>query len=201
VNARRHLVAESAPRALVNLVSKNNRRYGGYIIHLGVLIAFAGIVGSSFFKTEVKRSVREGESFSIGPYQLRYLGMSAVDTPHLLSATARLEVVRDGREAVTMEPAKLVYKRQEQPATIVAIRSTPLADLYVVLAGIDDTNRATFEVFLTPLVWWLWAGGVLMAIGTVVAMWPNVRERAAIAAALSRARAGELGAEPAPGGD
>jgi cytochrome c-type biogenesis protein CcmF len=100
----------------------------------------------------------------------------------------------------TMAPAKLFYKRQQQPATRVAIRSTPLADLYVVLAGVDDqSGLATFEVFLTPLVFWLWAGGLMMAIGTVVVMWPNVRERAALAAALGRDEA--LDAEPVPGGD
>ncbi len=196
VNARRHMVSESPASALVNLVSKNNRRYGGYIIHLGVLVAFVGVVGSSFFKTEVKKNVHEGESFTIGPYQLHYLGISTVDTPHLLSATARVEVLRNGRQTAMMTPAKLVYKRQEQPATEVAIRSTPRADLYVVLAGFDE-NGATFDVFLTPLVWWLWAGGVLMVIGTFVAMLPNVRERTAIAAALSRAAAAESGAEPA----
>jgi cytochrome c-type biogenesis protein CcmF len=105
-----------------------------------------------------------------------------------------------GREIATMEPARLFYKRPQQPATRVAIRSTPLADLYVVLAGVDDqSGLATFEVFLTPLVFWLWAGGLMMAIGTVVVMWPNVRERAAMAAALGRDEA--LGAEPVPGGD
>jgi len=101
-----------------------------------------------------------------------------------------------------MAPAKLFYKRQQQPATRVAIRSTPLSDLYVVLAGLDDNGtQATFEVFLTPLVFWLWAGGLLMVIGTVVVMWPNVRERAAIAATLRGVGAGEVIGEPAPGGD
>jgi cytochrome c-type biogenesis protein CcmF len=101
-----------------------------------------------------------------------------------------------------MDPAKLFYKRPQQPATSVAIRSTPAADLYVVLAGIDDaTGLVTFQVFLTPLVFWLWAGGVIMALGTVVAMWPNVRERAAIAAVLRAPSALEVGAETVPGGD
>jgi cytochrome c-type biogenesis protein CcmF len=100
-----------------------------------------------------------------------------------------------------MAPARLFYKRPQQPATRVAIRSTPLADLYVVFAGVDDqSGLATFEVFLTPLVFWLWAGGLMMAIGTVVAMWPNVRERAAMAAAFGRADEA-IAAEPAPGGD
>ena len=88
-----------------------------------------------------------------------------------------------------MYPAKLFYKKPQQPATQVAIRSTPLYDLYVVLAGIDDqSGMATFQVFLTPLVFWLWAGGLVMVFGTVIAMWPNVRERAAIAEALSRGK-------------
>jgi cytochrome c-type biogenesis protein CcmF len=205
MNARRHMVAEPRARALVNLVAKNNRRYGGYVIHVGVIVAFIGIVGSSFFRTEVKKSVHDGESFAVGSYTLRYLGLSMTDTPHLASATARLEVLgRDGREIAVMSPAKLFYKTPQQPATAVAIRSTPLSDLYVVLAGIDDTSQAaTFEVFLTPLIFWLWAGGLMMVLGTVIVMWPNVRERAAIAAAMSRSSTGarELADAAAPGGD
>src|SRR5208282_3549435 len=130
---------------------------------------------------------------------------SEVDTPHLASATARLEVLSaDGREITVMSPAKLFFIQAQQPATEVAIRSTPLSDLYVVLAGIDDSGRtATFEVFLTPLVFWLWAGGLLMALGTVIVMWPNVRERAAIATVLSRSSTAEreLADVAAPGGD
>src|SRR5579864_6749214 len=188
VSARRHLVHETPARALVNLVGKNNRRYGGYIIHLGVVFAFIGIVASSFFRTEVKRSVRTGQSFTIGAYEITYMGLKGVETAHLEDLSARLDVRSGGREIATMAPARLFYKRPQQPATRVAIRSTPLADLYVVLAGVDDqSGLATFEVFLTPLVFWLWAGGLMMAIGTVVVMWPNVRERAAMAAAFARA--------------
>ena len=201
VGARRHMLAETAPKALINLVAKNNRRYGGYIIHVGVIVAFVGIVGSSFFKTEVKKSVREGQSFSIGAYQLRYLGLSAFENAHMETATARLEVSRGGRVVTEMMPAKLFYKREQQPATKVAIRSTPFADLYIVLAGLDQNGQATFEVFLTPLVFWLWAGGLLMAIGTVVVMWPNVRERAAIAVAVRGAAPVSIAGDPAPGGE
>ncbi len=206
VSARRHLVHETPARALANLVAKNNRRYGGYIIHLGVVFAFVGIVASSFFRVEVKRSVREGQSFSIGAYELTYLGLKGVEDAHMEDLSARIEVTSAGRAVATLMPARLFYKRQQQPATRVAIRSTPLADLYVVLAGVDDqSGLATFEVFLTPLVFWLWAGGLMMAMGTVIVMWPNVRERAAFAAALGRdARADAetpLQAQAAPGGD
>jgi cytochrome c-type biogenesis protein CcmF len=202
VGARRHMVSESAPRAVVNLVAKNNRRYGGYVIHVGVILAFVGIVASSFFRVEVKKSVKEGESFFIGPYELVYLGMSTVETPHLESASARVEVLRSGKPLVVMTPAKLFYKRPQQPATKVAIRSTPASDLYLVLAGIDDnTGMVTFQVFLTPLVFWLWAGGLIMALGTVIVMWPNVRERAAIAAAVRSPAGIDLDPQTVPGGD
>src|SRR5271167_800970 len=105
VSARRHLVHETPARALVNLVAKNNRRYGGYIIHLGVVLAFIGIVASSFFRTEVKRSVRAGQSFSIGAYDITYLGLKGVETAHLEDLRARLEVRSGGREIATMAPA------------------------------------------------------------------------------------------------
>ncbi len=201
VVAREHLVHENGARALVNLVSKNNRRYGGYIIHVGVMLAFVGIVGSSFFRTEVKKSVKAGESFAVGPYQLRYVGLTPLDTPHLESATAEIEVLKDGAAVTVMHPAKLFFKKPQQPATKVAIRSTPVWDLYVVLAGIDEqSGMATFQVFLTPLVFWLWAGGLVMVFGTVVAIWPNVRERAAIAAALNRSTEREFAGDPAAGG-
>jgi cytochrome c-type biogenesis protein CcmF len=192
VLARGRMVHESPPRALVNLVAKNNRRYGGYIVHIGVVFAFIAIIGSSFFKTEVKRSVREGQSFAVGPYRLVYLGLSTLDTPHLENLGARLSVMRGGRMVEVLEPAKLFYKRQQQPATKVAIRSTLSSDLYVVLAGVDDkSGLVTFDVFLTPLVSWLWLGGLTMALGTVVTIWPNAREREAIAAAARR-HVGEL---------
>ncbi|MGC1341991.1 MAG: heme lyase CcmF/NrfE family subunit, partial [Candidatus Binataceae bacterium] len=103
VGARQHMLAETAPKALINLVAKNNRRYGGYIIHIGVIVAFVGIVGSSFFKTEVKKSVHQGQSFSIGAYDLRYLGLSAFENAHMETATARIEVSRNGSVITEME--------------------------------------------------------------------------------------------------
>jgi cytochrome c-type biogenesis protein CcmF len=198
--ARRRMVKEPPVTALANLVSKNNRRYGGYIVHIGVAVAFAGIVASSFFKQEVKRSVKPGESFSVGSYQLRYVKLSASDTPHLESLIAEVEVLKNGRVLRVLEPAKLFYKKPQQPATKVAIRATLFSDLYVVLAGMDEnTQMVTFDVFLTPLVSWLWLGGFIMALGTAVVMWPNAREREALAAA-ARGREPASASELAAGG-
>jgi cytochrome c-type biogenesis protein CcmF len=201
-NARQHLVLEPPVRAIVNLIAKNNRRYGGYIVHVGVALAFVGIVGSSFFKTEVKRTIKPGGSLDVGPYELIFVGLRHDQTPHLESARAELQVLRNGNPMAVMRPGKLFYKRPQQPATSVAIRSTPLSDLYVVLASIDDSKGlVTFQVFLTPLVFWLWAGGFIVASGTVVAMWPNVRERAAIAAVVQGSVTVEPEVAAVPGGD
>ncbi len=88
VSARRHMVHETTPRALVNLVSKNNRRYGGYIIHIGVILAFVGIVGSSFFRVEVKKSVKPGESFAVGPYRASIRDADSARTRRIWRARA-----------------------------------------------------------------------------------------------------------------
>jgi cytochrome c-type biogenesis protein CcmF len=201
-SARQHMVSERPARAVINLVAKNNRRYGGYIIHVGVALAFVGIVGSSFFRTEVKKTVKPGASFDVGPYELTFVGLKHDETPHLESARAEVEVLRNGNPIAVMRPGKLFYKRPQQPATSVAIRSTPASDLYIVLASIDDeSGLVTFQVFLTPLVFWLWAGGFIMAFGTLIVMWPNVRERAAIAAAMHAPVSIEPEPTAVPGGD
>jgi cytochrome c-type biogenesis protein CcmF len=194
VSARQHMTSETSTRAVVNLIAKNNRRYGGYIVHIGVALAFVGVVASSFFKTEVKKTLKPGGSMYVGPYELVFLGLDHDETSHLESARAELQVLYKGEPIARMYPGKLFYKRQQQPATSVAIRSTPTSDLYAVLASIDDkSGLVTFQVFLTPLVFWLWAGGFVMALGTLIAMWPNVRERTAIAAVMSGAIALEQG--------
>jgi cytochrome c-type biogenesis protein CcmF len=164
-------------------------------------MAFIGIVGSSFLRIEVKKTVKPGESFAVGPYVLHFESLTPLSTPHMESATAEVEVTRNGKPVASMYPAKLFYKKPQQPATQVAIRSTPVYDLYIVLAGIEDqSGMVTFQVFLTPLVFWLWAGGLVMVLGTVIAMWPNVRERAAIAEALSRGKE-QIAGEAARGGE
>ena len=95
------MVHETPPQAFVNLVAKNNRRYGGYIIHVGVMMAFVGIVASSFFKAEVKKSVKHGESFAVGPYELEYRGVVADrNAAYGASLSARVEVLRDGRDVI-----------------------------------------------------------------------------------------------------
>jgi cytochrome c-type biogenesis protein CcmF len=185
--ARQTLVGESAPTALVHLVSKNHRRYGGYIIHLGVVLIFMGITGSSLFKEEVQATVAQGQSFSVRGYTLRFDRLAEQDTPHLSTTRAEVTVLRDGREIGVLRPEKRFYKRPGQPTTEVAIRKTLREDLYLVLGALDAaTGLVTFQTFLNPLVSWLWIGGGVMLLGTAVVMTPTAAERHARATARAR---------------
>ena len=188
--ARQALVGESAAVALGQLVSKNHRRYGGYIIHVGVVLVFLGITGSSLFKEEVQATVAKGQTFSVGPYTMRFDRLSEEEDAHVSSTRADVTVLREGQEVGVLRPEKRFYKRPGQPTTEVAIRKTLREDLYVVLGALDvESGLVTFQAFLNPLVSWLWIGGIVMAIGTGVVMTPTPAERTAEATARSREQA------------
>ncbi len=185
---RQAILHESATRALGQLVSKNPRRYGGYIVHIGVVLIFIGVAGSSFFKIERQISLQPGGAVEAGRYQLQYKGIQDHDTPHIFSQIAELEVSLDGQPIAAMHPEKRFYKRQQQPATEVAIRPTLRDDLYVVLGGYDEASGlATFQIFVNPLQSWLWIGGILLVLGACVTMLPNPAERHALALARPQA--------------
>ncbi len=187
---RQSLVGESALTALGRLVSKNHRRYGGYVIHLGVVLVFMGITGSSLFKEEVQSTVARGQTFSLGSYTLRFDDVLEEDDPHLATTRAVVTVMRGDETLGVLRPEKRFYKRPQQPTTEVAIRQTLKNDVYVILGALDPvTGLATFQAFLNPLVTWLWIGGVVMVLGTGLVMTPTPAERHARAVARATAAA------------
>jgi len=167
---------EPYPLALGRLVLRNRRRYGGYIVHLGVILLFAGMAGSAF-SSQQEAVLRPGQTVAINQYTLRYEGMSQYPTQSAMVTAATLTVF-NGREPIAvMNPQRNIHRgHEEQPMTEVAIRSTMMEDLYVILAGIGDDGTANFKVIVNPLMMWMWIGGVLMSLGTVVAFWPERRE-------------------------
>jgi cytochrome c-type biogenesis protein CcmF len=187
--ARQRLVGESAGTALLRLVNKNRRRYGGYVIHVGVVLIFVGITGSSLFKQEIQTTVSKGQSFQLGNYDLRYEDLRITDTPHLETTHAVVAVSRAGKPLGVLEPEKRFYKRPGQPTTEVAIRKSLREDLYLVLGALDaDTGLVTFQGFVNPLVAWLWIGGAVMIFGTGIVLTPTLAERHARRLALDEAR-------------
>ncbi len=172
---RHALLKEGYPKALWNLIIRNKRRYGGHIIHFGVVLLFMAISGSAF-NMEKKVSLNKGESFKIKQYSLRYDALSEYPTSSRQRAVAMLTVFNDNHKVGVLSPEKSLYSGQKQPTTEVAIHSNLKEDLYVILASYDK-NWATFKVLINPLVVWLWIGGGIMAFGTVIVMLPDHRKK------------------------
>jgi len=171
--------------ALPRLVWRNKPRYGGYIVHIGVIIMAAGIVGSMFFSTNVQKQVAPGESIQIRGYTLTFQGLKDISTEHTQKVTGTLAVSRNGRPLGTIESSRRVegHADEPQPVTDVGIRSRPLEDLYVILANwTEDEKAATFKVLVNPLMMWVWVGSAVLVAGTIIAFWPDRREKQAVPA-------------------
>jgi cytochrome c-type biogenesis protein CcmF len=160
--------------ALVGLVGRSRRRYGGYIIHLGIVLVFLGFAGEGF-KREEQVLLKPGGEIAIGDFTVRHDALRVTDDGQKQMITAQLSVLRNGKAAGAMAPAKWFYrKHEEQPTTEVAIRRGVGEDLYVVLAGYDvQTQSVTLQVFINPLVSWIWLGFGVLAMGTFVALLPE----------------------------
>lgn len=163
-------------RALALVFAQNRRRYGGYLVHLGVVLLAVGVVVSSFFQAETALTLQRGETFQIGPYRLTYQGLEPRIEPGVAIVAARLTVEGDLLGPVVLTPERRVHRNwEQQPVTTVAYRTLlpRLDDLYILLVNWQEGGQATFRVFLNPLVTLLWVGGLLLLLGTLVALWPE----------------------------
>jgi cytochrome c-type biogenesis protein CcmF len=156
------------------LTRRNTRRYGGYIIHIGVVIVVIGLAGAAF-NTSQEKELGLHDKLLIGPYTLECIGFTQDSNLNFNSEYAMLDVYRDGKKQFQMTPEKRVYLASEQPQTMVAIHSLPSWDLYVVYEGTNpDTSQPIIKAFLNPLVGWIWAGLVVLIFGTFVALVPSI---------------------------
>jgi len=161
--------------ALISLAARNKRRYGGYIVHLGVLLLFLGIIGSSAFSLQKDATLQKGESIELGGYRFEYQGLSTTMQGEMQRDAASIALFRGNRQIDTLRPEKHLYEKF-QPATEVAIRSTITADVYLILASYDlRTQVATLSFLINPLMLWMWIGGLLMVLGTGLALSPQRR--------------------------
>ena len=161
--------------AIYLLIRRNTRRYGGYMIHIGVVIVVIGLAGGAFNRN-VESEMALNDKITIGPYTLEQVGATQDSNANYNSEYARLDVSKGGKKLFQMTPEKRVYLASEQPQTMVAIHSTPEWDLYVVYEGTNpDTGQPIIKAFLNPLVSWIWAGVALMALATVIALVPSAK--------------------------
>jgi cytochrome c-type biogenesis protein CcmF len=194
--ARHRLHEESLPKALWNLAGRNRRRYGGYVIHLGVVVMAIGIIGIELFQSETQGTLAQGEQLTLGPYVMTYESLAEFNTPDDRQvARAVVSVYRDGRHVGDLYPRRDYYFLAEQPMTIPGVRSTLEDDFYVLLVGWEPiaAEGATFKVYRNPLVNFVWLGGLVFILGTAVAAWPAA-DSAAERRRLEASRAAMAGA-------
>ncbi len=170
---RHALGGVSWPGAVVSMVARNRRRYGGYLVHLGIVVLFVGLACSKSFSTEADFSLRQGESKTVAGYTFVYEDSRRSASDHLMSVGATLGVYRGDERIGTMSPGVNFYRASQERSTEVAVDSNPKRDLYLVLTGLDEDGTATLSAFVNPLVMWLWIAGVIVVIGGLVAAWPD----------------------------
>ncbi len=164
---------------MVELTRRNTRRYGGYLVHFGVVVIIIGIAGSAF-NQEKEQELANGQSMTIGPYTLVCRSNTQDDKPNYASDWAIIDVFKGGRQIATMYPERRLYKASNQPATIVANRSTLKEDLYLVYSGLNqDTGNPIIKAHLNPLVLWIWIGVQIVLVGTIIALVPSRKTAAA----------------------
>jgi len=176
--------------SMVQLTRRNTRRYGGYIVHFGVIVIMIGFAGSAF-NQDIERELTNGQSMSIGPYTLTMRSNTQDDNPNYSSEWAIVDVSKGGKPLTTMYPERRFFKASQQPQSMVALHTTLKEDLYLVYSGSNqDTGNPIIKAHLNPLVLWIWIGVHIMIIGTIVALIPNMA--AARVPVRAPARAAEL---------
>jgi len=174
--ARARATGEGLLRAFWRLPGRNRRRYGGYVIHLGVVLMAMGVIGIELFQTETQGTIKPGESLSLSGYKVTYVKLDEFDVEDGRNvARAIVNVERNGRQIGQLFPRRDYYYTERQQMTIPGVRSTMEDDLYVLLVDWQpiSSNSATFKVYHNPLVNWLWLGSLVFILGTFMAAWPD----------------------------
>lgn len=200
--ARMRSRGETAAAALWGLMRRNGRRYGGYVIHFGIVLIGVAIIGNEFYQSTTHVTLSAGQSVELSGYTLTYTGLGSEKRSNHTEVRANLSVsdTASGRFLGQIAPRRNIYdKTPDQPTSEVGLRMTPAEDVYVILNGWEGDGRsATFTVYVNPLTMWMWVGGLLVVLGTVVSVWPHPRParagREAASAFPEGARAGQAAA-------
>lgn len=208
--ARAHIEGEGYARAFYHLVTRNRRRWGGYIVHAGTVMIFMGFAGSAY-NQDVRKHMVPGDTVEVQSpfghtYTLTYEGLSVSVGRGVRNlqwqAIALMSVAQDGKPIGTLASEKRQYVTSEQLMTEVGIRSTPLEDLYIILSAVDDLSGVLnadagaqgvdMQILVKPLVGWIWYGGLILAVGSLIGLWPSQEKRRVVEEREA--------AEPAPAG-
>lgn len=190
-SARRRRSGASFLIEIGRLIRRDRRRYGGYIIHLGVILMAVGVIGIEMFQSETQGTIPVGGELTLAGYSIVFDKLDEFNTADGRNvARAEVSIYKDGQFLQTLAPRRDYFYESSQPMTIPGVRSTMEDDLYILLVGWEpiSAQSATFKIYHNPLVNWLWFGSLVLILGTFVASWPN-KERQAIEASFSVAYA------------
>jgi cytochrome c-type biogenesis protein CcmF len=174
LRARRRIAGEGVIRGLVTLAGRNQRRYGGFVVHLGVVLIIMGIAGSMSYSVEREATLGVKEHLTIGRYVIQFEGLKGAQQPTHFRVEGAFRVFNEGDEVGLLSPALKFFPTQQSPVGRAVHRSTVSDDIYLILSGFSelDQNRATLKVLVRPLVIWIWIGGFVIALGTLISISP-----------------------------
>ncbi|MBN8555674.1 MAG: heme lyase CcmF/NrfE family subunit [Deltaproteobacteria bacterium] len=175
------MITEKEPwwLALTHAVLKNNRKYGGYIVHIGMVFIFMGVAGTAY-KQIFEFSLKPEEVAHFNEYTIQFRGLESYDTPNQEEMYAIVDLYRGSEKVGTVKPARFYYKNPDQPSTIVDIFSQFKEDVYFTLGAVEpQTQKTHIQVTLNPVISFLWSGGLILVIGGLIAMLPpmNLRKK------------------------
>jgi cytochrome c-type biogenesis protein CcmF len=165
--------------AFVDLFRRNRRRYGGYVVHAGLVLVFVGIAASSAFQIHNEQVLKTGDSFDIQDYHMTFRGTQSYSLDRRNIVEATLSVTGPGGETRELHPRKDHFTDSDQYLSAIALWPTPRQDLYVVVQSVDKEGRALIRAWVNPLVCWIWLGGAVMVLGGFICLAPDSAVRVA----------------------
>ena len=184
--ARRRSVGDNPVVGFVRLIMANRPRYGGYVVHLAVVMVALGVVGQSFYGIQRDVVMFPGDEVTVGDYRMVYVDTTTLAFADRTEFRTTVEVYHKGEFLDAMHPRRTFHPDFNMASTLAAIRSTPVEDFYVVPSENREDGAVGFRILVNPLVWWMWVAGPVMILGTVIALWPSrapVRRQVAVATA------------------
>ena len=181
VQARRAISGENPLQAMASLIRRNGRRYGGYIVHLGIVLIGVAIIGNEFYQSTTNVTLAPGESVELAGYRLTYQQLAERRGPNFTEIGAHIQVsdAESGKPLSVLVPKRNLYdKTPDQPTSEVGLQMRPTEDVYVVLNGWESGGKTvTLTIYVNPLTMWMWIGGLILALGTLLAAWPHPQRK------------------------
>ncbi|HWH79407.1 MAG TPA: cytochrome c-type biogenesis CcmF C-terminal domain-containing protein, partial [Candidatus Binatus sp.] len=174
LRARKRIAGEGPLRGLITLARRNQRRYGGFVVHLGVVLIIMGIAGSMTYSIEKEATMAVNQELNVGNYRIQFAGLTGAQQPTHFRVEGAFHVFHNGRDEGILNPALKFFPSQQSPIGRAVHQSSLSEDIYLILSGFSevDRNQATLKVLVRPLVIWMWIGGFVITLGTLICIAP-----------------------------